>query len=61
MKSRIRWAEYVVLRNYWNSNCPSATEGIREYTQVIIKEADRLQTLVDRLSRRTGGRTSSAT
>jgi nitrogen-specific signal transduction histidine kinase len=34
---------------------------LTEYTEVIVHEADRLQALVDRCSRRTAVRTWSAT
>jgi two-component system, NtrC family, nitrogen regulation sensor histidine kinase GlnL len=48
-RSRTRWAASAARRSCWIAELDRA--DLREYTQVIIKEADRLQSLMDRLLR----------
>jgi two-component system, NtrC family, nitrogen regulation sensor histidine kinase GlnL len=47
MKSKILWAACAERSPAFDHELPS--DDLREYTQVIIKEADRLQGLVDQM------------
>ena len=47
MRSRTRWAVFVARRSCWPGSY--LTRSWPRYTAVIIREADRLRDLVDRL------------